>query len=295
MGNSFTVELRDIDSIRPYDRNPRINDKAVEAVAASLKEFGFRQPIVVDAEGVIIAGHTRWKAAHQLGLAKVPVHVAKDLTPEQVRAYRIADNKTGELAEWDLTILPIEIADLQAGGFDLDTIGFDEKELGKLLSDAAGIKAGLTDPDDVPEPPDAAITQRGDLWLLGDHRLLCGDSALATDVDRLLDAGITAAVAPADSASVHSVHSVHPVHLLITDPPTMSASNPAPTTPSPPASARSATLPIITTRRWTRPSTAIASPPTRNSGRRIVPSRTTLSATRIFCRCSLHGSAMPRA
>ena len=187
MGNSFTVELRDIDSIRPYDRNPRINDKAVEAVAASLKEFGFRQPIVVDAEGVIIAGHTRWKAAHQLGLAKVPVHVAKDLTPEQVRAYRIADNKTGELAEWDLTILPIEIADLQAGGFDLDTIGFDEKELGKLLSDAAGIKEGLTDPDDAPGPPDEAITQPGDLWLLGDHRLLCGDSAIAANVDRLLD------------------------------------------------------------------------------------------------------------
>jgi len=87
----FTVELRTIDDIRPYERNPRINDQAVDAVAASLAEFGFRQPIVVDEDGVIIAGHTRWKAAKKLGLAKVPVHVATDLTPEQVRAYRIAD------------------------------------------------------------------------------------------------------------------------------------------------------------------------------------------------------------
>ena len=94
----FAVELRKIDDIRPYERNPRINDQAVDAVAASLAEFGFRQPIVVDADGVIIAGHTRWKAAKKLGLAKVPVHVATDLTPEQVRAFRIADNKLHELA-----------------------------------------------------------------------------------------------------------------------------------------------------------------------------------------------------
>jgi ParB-like chromosome segregation protein Spo0J len=85
------VELRDIDSIRPYDKNPRVNEDAVDAVAASLREFGFRQPIVVDADGVIICGHTRWKAARKLGLAKVPVHVAQDLSPEQVNAYRIAD------------------------------------------------------------------------------------------------------------------------------------------------------------------------------------------------------------
>ena len=184
------VELRNINDIRPYEQNPRQNDQAVDAVAASLKEFGFRQPIVVDADGVIIAGHTRWKAARKLGLAKVPVHVATDLTPEQVRAYRIADNKTGELADWDLTILPIELAELQAGGFSMDALAFDEEELGKLLTEAAGIKAGLTDPDDVPEPPDAATTQRGDIWVLGDHRLMCGDSASADDVDRLL-AGAT--------------------------------------------------------------------------------------------------------
>jgi len=184
---TYDVQLRKIDDIRPYERNPRINDPAVDAVAASLAEFGFRQPIVVDADGVIIVGHTRWKAAKKLGLAKVPVHVATDLTPEQVRAYRIADNKTGELAEWDFEILPIELAELREGGFDMAALAFDDEELAKLLNQGAGVTEGLTDPDDVPEPPDEAITQPGDLWVLGDHRLLCGDSASEADLDRLLD------------------------------------------------------------------------------------------------------------
>jgi ParB-like chromosome segregation protein Spo0J len=99
MTDTLNIELRDTRSITPYERNPRINDKAVDAVATSLKEFGFRQPIVVDTGNVIIAGHTRYKAALKLGLQKVPVHIATDLSPEQVKAYRIADNKTGELAE----------------------------------------------------------------------------------------------------------------------------------------------------------------------------------------------------
>ena len=102
--STMTIEIRDISTIRPYEKNPRLNDKAVDAVAASLKEFGFRQPIVVDSESVIIAGHTRLKAAQKLGLAKVPVHVAVDLSPEQVRAYRLADNKSAEIAEWDMAV-----------------------------------------------------------------------------------------------------------------------------------------------------------------------------------------------
>jgi DNA modification methylase len=179
------VELRDIDSIRPYDKNPRINDDAVDAVAASLREFGFRQPIVVDADGVIICGHTRWKAAKKLGLGKVPVHVALDLTPAQVKAYRIADNKTAELAEWNMDLLPIELKDLQAANVNLEVLGFDEEELAKLLD--GGVQEGLTDPDEMPAPPDEAITRPGDLWILGNHRLLCGDSSIAADVDRLLD------------------------------------------------------------------------------------------------------------
>ena len=179
------IEMRVLSEIRPYDQNPRINDDAVEAVMASIREFGFRQPIVVDCDGVIICGHTRYKAAQRLGLEKVPVHVAKDLTPAQIKAYRIADNQTASLAEWNYDLLPIELADLQGLDFNLDLLGFDQDELAKILNPA--LKDGQCDPDEVPAPPDAAITQKGDLWLLGDHRLLCGDSSKAADVDQLLD------------------------------------------------------------------------------------------------------------
>ena len=182
---TFDVELRPIEAIKPYPGNPRVNDDAVDAVAASLKEFGFRQPIVVDADGVIIVGHTRWKAAKKLGLAKVPVHVATDLPPEKVKAYRIADNQTATLAEWDFELLPIELKDLQQAEYDLSLLGFDEDELAHLLD--GDVAEGLTDPDSVPEPPDDPITQRGDIWVLGDHRLMCGDSGSVEDLDRLLD------------------------------------------------------------------------------------------------------------
>jgi DNA modification methylase len=178
------IELWSLDRIRPYPNNPRINDDAVDAVAASIREFGVRQAIVVDTEGVIICGHTRFKAAQKLGLDKLPVHVAKDLTPEQIKAYRIADNKTSELADWNYDLLPIELGDLQTNGFDLSLLGFDEDELLKLLK--TEVEEGLTDPDDVPAPPDAAVTQPGDLWILGNHRLLCGDSSKPEDLDRLL-------------------------------------------------------------------------------------------------------------
>jgi len=191
------IENRKLADIKPYERNPRINDQAVDAVADSIREFGFRQPIVVDPEGVIVVGHTRYKAAQKLGLEKVPVHVARGLTPEQIKAYRIADNRTADLAEWDYDLLPLELGELRSADYDLALLGFDEVELAKLLD--SGVKDGLTDPDEVPEPPDEATTRPGDLWILGDHRLLCGDSGRAEDVDRLL--------AGAD------------VHLVSTDPP----------------------------------------------------------------------------
>ncbi len=191
------IELRPLAEIKPYEKNPRINDAAVDAVAESIRRFGFRQPIVVDTDGIIVCGHTRYRAAQKLGLAEVPVHVATDLTPEQIRAYRIADNKTAELAEWNLDLLPIELAELKDAGIDWSLLGFDSDELAKLLD--PGIKQGLTDPDDVPEPPDEAVTQPGDLWVLGEHRLLCGDSASAADVDRLLNGAV--------------------IHLVNTDPP----------------------------------------------------------------------------
>ena len=179
------IEMRPLAEIKPYERNPRMNDAAVDAVAESITRFGFRQPIVVDGDGVIVCGHTRWKAAQKLGLEKVPVHVAKDLTPEQIRAYRIADNKSAELATWNMELLPLELAELHGAGIDWSLLGFNQDELAKMLG--GEIKEGLTDPDSVPEPPDEAITQRGDIWVLGDHRLMCGDSASVEDVDRLLD------------------------------------------------------------------------------------------------------------
>jgi DNA modification methylase len=178
------VELRKLTDIVPYENNPRLNDHGVDALAASIREFGFRQPVVVDEKGVIVVGHTRWKAAQKLGLETVPVHVASGLTPEQIRAYRIADNQTATLSEWDFDLLPLEMAQLQNADFDLGLLGFSTDELTQILGDEA--QDGLTDPDEIPEPPDEAVTQLGDLWILGDHRLLCGDSSKAEDVDRLL-------------------------------------------------------------------------------------------------------------
>jgi len=156
--NTLDVELRPIDAIRPYQANPRVNDQAVAAVAASLKEFGFRQPIVVDTDGVIVVGHTRWKAAKKLGLTQVPVHVATDLTAEKIKAYRIADNQTNTLAEWDFDLLPIELKDLRGADYDLSLLGFDDDELAKLLD--GDLAEGLTDPDDVPSRRPSVAVRR---------------------------------------------------------------------------------------------------------------------------------------
>jgi DNA modification methylase len=191
------IEERPISSIRPYEHNPRINDSGVDAVAASLREFGFRQPIVVDEEGVIVVGHTRFKAAQKLGLEKVPVHVARGLTPAQIKAYRIADNQTATLSRWDDSLLPVELSQLQEMGFNLDLTGFSAEDLLRILEPPT--KNGLSDPDEVPDPPDEAKTKPGDLWVLGHHRLLCGDSSRPEDVDRLLGGA--------------------PIHLVNTDPP----------------------------------------------------------------------------
>ncbi|MCB0080186.1 MAG: ParB N-terminal domain-containing protein, partial [Caldilineaceae bacterium] len=119
MQTELAIEQWSLDRVTPYDKNPRKNEGAVEKVAISIKEFGFRQPVVVDEEGVIIAGHTRFKAAKQLGLSEVPVHIAKGLSEAQIKAYRIADNKTNELAEWDLDLLPLELTALEEMEFDI--------------------------------------------------------------------------------------------------------------------------------------------------------------------------------
>jgi hypothetical protein len=196
------IELWPIGRVVPYDKNPRINAGAVDAVAKSLREFGWRQPIVVDRDGVIVVGHTRWLAAKQLGLTEVPVHVAADLTPPQAKAYRIADNQTATIAEWNLDLLPLEIADLKALDFDLNLLGFGQDELAKIMG--GGTVPGLVDPDEIPAPPDEAVTKPGELIVLGDHRLLCGDSVKPEDVDRLLD-----------GAGVHLVNTDPPYNVKV--------------------------------------------------------------------------------
>jgi DNA modification methylase len=201
-GEAVHVELRNINAIKPYARNPRDNDRAVKVVAASIREFGFRQPIVADETGTIIVGHTRFKAALLLGMNSVPVHVATDLTPAQIKAYRIADNKTGEMADWDHDRLVEELLELEKMAFDLDVLGFSADELQSLRGEE--IAPGRTDPDAIPEPPDAPVTQPGDRWVLdGRHTLLCGDSGDPRDVDRLLD-GVDVHAANADpTCNVH--------------------------------------------------------------------------------------------
>src|SRR5262245_33412931 len=131
------VQLRDIADIKPYPHNPRRNDQAVDAVAASIREFGFRQPIVVDDTDVIIVGNTRYKAAVKLGLRQVPAHTATGLTQAQIKAYRLADNKVAELAAWDNELLAQELMDLQKLDFDLDLVGFSAEELTALLAPPA--------------------------------------------------------------------------------------------------------------------------------------------------------------
>lgn len=169
------VESVPIERVVPYARNPRRNEAAVAKVAASLKEFGWRQPIVVDAEFVVIAGHTRLAAARSLGMPTVPVHVAEGLTAAQVKAYRLADNRVAEEAEWDSDLLALELGELSGDGFDLALTGFDDDELTALLNPPSALLVGA-DPDEVPNPPAEPITKPGDLIVLGRHRLLCGDS-----------------------------------------------------------------------------------------------------------------------
>ncbi len=172
------VELIEISKVIPYANNPRKNEAAIAKVAASIKEFGFRQPIVVDQDYVVVAGHTRLLAARQLGLSSVPVHIAEGLSPSQIKAYRIADNRVAQDSEWDDELLSIELGDLKVSGFNLELTGFDADELKQLMLPAD--ISGLVADDDVSalvEDETKVVTKAGDLWVLGKyHRLLCADS-----------------------------------------------------------------------------------------------------------------------
>lgn len=160
------IEKR-ITEIKPYENNPRDNDAAVAAVAASIREFGFKVPIIVDKEGIIVAGHTRLKAAQKLGLASVPVIMADDLTDKQIRAFRLADNKTAELADWIPEKLEEELAQLD--DVDMSQFGFEE-----LQQELEGLE--IIEDEFEPELPDKPKANLGDIYKIGRHRLMCGDS-----------------------------------------------------------------------------------------------------------------------
>src|SRR5260370_11072837 len=175
----------------PYARNARTHsDQQVAQIATSIREFGFTNPVLIDQEDGIIAGHGRVLAAHLLGLDEVPCIVLAHLTPTQRRAYVLADNKLALNAGWDLEMLSLEIGELGDAGFDLSLTGFDEFELGELFAERT---QGRTDPDNAPEPPAHPVAEPRDLWVLGRHRLLCGDSTVATDVARVLG-GVAASI-----------------------------------------------------------------------------------------------------
>lgn len=183
------IELS-IDEIIPYENNPRKNDNAVDKVAESIKEFGFKVPIIIDKDSIIIAGHTRYKAAKKLDIKKVPVIMAEDLTEEQVKAFRIMDNKSSEFASWDYEALLVEMESLKLEDYNLELTGFDFNEIEGIMD--------KYNPKEIEEDSDFNIeeqlesienpkSKKGDIWLLGKHRLLCGDSTVREDVNKLMN------------------------------------------------------------------------------------------------------------
>jgi DNA modification methylase len=194
------IEQWPLDRLLPYAANARTHpDEQVAQIAGSIAEFGFNVPCLVDERGVLVAGHGRLLAAQRLGLSQVPVIRLDHLTDAQARAYRIADNQIALNSGWDDALLSAEVARLKEDGVDLELLGFPEDELDRLLAGLDGEKGGNEDEDVVPEPPETPISRPGDLWILGRHRLLCGDATRASDVARLLG-------------------DVRP-HLMVTDPP----------------------------------------------------------------------------
>lgn len=171
------IIMMPINDVHPYLNNPRINEAAIDKVAASIREFGFRQPIVVDKDNVIIAGHTRLQAALRLGMKEIPVVVAEDLTEEQVRAYRLADNKTAEFAEWDFAKLDEELSEIL--DIDMEEFGFDMSEFED--------QPEVVEDDFEPEIPEEPKSKQGEVYQLGRHRLMCGDSTSMDDVAKLVN------------------------------------------------------------------------------------------------------------
>jgi DNA modification methylase len=186
--DDLAIAWRPLGELILYARNPRTHsDEQVAQIAASIREFGWTNPVLVDGENGIIAGHGRVLAARKLNLEQVPVIELAPMSEAQKRAYVLADNQLALNAGWDEELLRLELADLSELGFDLGLIGFGEGELERLL---AGGKEGLTEDDEAPALPEQAVSKPGDLWILGDHRLLCGDATVMADVERLLDGSL---------------------------------------------------------------------------------------------------------
>ena len=175
--NKTDIEYLKIEDIIPYENNPRQNDGAVEGVKESIRQFGFKVPMVIDKNNVIVCGHTRYKASKELGLTEIPCIRADDLTDEQIKAFRLADNKVSEVAEWDLEKLSIELADID--DIDMSAFGFEDIDIEDI--EEVDIKE-----DEMPEEVETRC-KLGDLWQVGGHRLICGDSTDITVIDRLMD------------------------------------------------------------------------------------------------------------
>lgn len=184
--NSLNIEMIATELLIPYAKNSRTHsDEQVAQVAASIKEFGFTNPILIDSQNAIIAGHGRLKASQRLGLSEVPCIRLEHLTESQKRAYVIADNKLALNAGWDDELLALELGDLKDDGFDISLTGFTDEELKSLVIPEE--VEGLTDEDEVPEIPEEPVTREGDVWILGNHRLMCGDSTSIDAVERLMN------------------------------------------------------------------------------------------------------------
>jgi len=185
--NPVFVEYRQVDALIPYARNAKQHsDAQVAQIAASIREFGWGAPILIDGQNNVIAGHGRLLAARKLGMSEVPVVPMAHLTDTQRRALILADNKIGENASWENELLGLELAELQEAGFDLGLTGFSSDEWEALIAGEEATKDGLTDDDAVPDVPETPISKTGDLWLLGEHKLLCGDATKAEDYKTLL-------------------------------------------------------------------------------------------------------------
>ena len=187
MKTDIQIERWPLDRLVPFARNPRTHtEEQVAQIAASIAEFGFVNPVLVGADGVIVAGHARVIAARKLGMTEAPVIVLDHLTEAQRRALVIADNRLAQNAGWDEEMLRVELEALREDEFNLDLLGFEDAEIEALLAEPQGESAGLTDEDAVPEAQETSVTLPGDVWLLGDHRLLCGDATQIDAVEKVL-------------------------------------------------------------------------------------------------------------